>query len=339
MRYSTAVRQAGGAAAEMLWQFPVASHLAHANRDDFMQAWDSLHAGHAAEQMLRQFVLTLRVWRPDVVVTDGPDAGATDFLVAEALREAVKAAADPKMFPEQISVMGLEPWKASKLYGRCDGHTEGPVSLDLTVVSGALQTTPREYAEVAAAYFGDEAATIPARRSYRLLAANTPGGQDHHDLMQGVELAHRRPRPTAVGCDRSVAGAGQSDPSAGRASNAVRSAHRRPDRSGKVVESDRADARRHARRHGRPRRLCRGSAVRPRRPMEPGPRDVLDDGGPLSDPPATPDAFRWLIRHNCSSEARRRNELGQFVVIGQLEYGQVKAGRAGAADAALGRQR
>ena len=42
--------------------------------------------------------------------------------------------------------------------------------------------------------------------------------------------------------------------------------------------------------------------------------------------PRTPDAFRWLIRHNCSSEARRRNELGQFVVVGQLEYGQPKAG-------------
>ena len=40
--------------------------------------------------------------------------------------------------------------------------------------------------------------------------------------------------------------------------------------------------------------------------------------------PRTPDAFRWLIRHNCSSEARRRQELGQFVVVGQLEYGQIK---------------
>jgi hypothetical protein len=30
--------------------------------------------------------------------------------------------------------------------------------------------------------------------------------------------------------------------------------------------------------------------------------------------PLTADAFRWLIQHNCSSETRRRHELGQFLV-------------------------
>src|SRR5207302_1756044 len=30
--------------------------------------------------------------------------------------------------------------------------------------------------------------------------------------------------------------------------------------------------------------------------------------------PLTADAYRWLIRHNSSSETRRRHELGQFLV-------------------------
>src|SRR5262249_27513417 len=30
--------------------------------------------------------------------------------------------------------------------------------------------------------------------------------------------------------------------------------------------------------------------------------------------PLAADAYRWLIRHNCSSEARRRYELGQFLL-------------------------
>src|SRR5439155_1388369 len=103
MRFAAAVRQAGGAAAESLWQFPVPSYLAHSGRDDLLPAWDQRHAGRAAEQLLRQAVLALRVWRPDVVVTDGPPSplspggrgvggdGGADGLGAEAMREALKA--------------------------------------------------------------------------------------------------------------------------------------------------------------------------------------------------------------------------------------------------------
>ena len=31
--------------------------------------------------------------------------------------------------------------------------------------------------------------------------------------------------------------------------------------------------------------------------------------------PRTADAYRWLIRHHCSSEARRRHEMGQFLML------------------------
>jgi hypothetical protein len=36
--------------------------------------------------------------------------------------------------------------------------------------------------------------------------------------------------------------------------------------------------------------------------------------------PLVADACRWLIRHDSSSEARRRHELKQFIVLGQYEY-------------------
>jgi photosystem II stability/assembly factor-like uncharacterized protein len=324
MRYDAAMRQAGGAAAEMLWQFPVASHFAHANRDDLLQAWDGLHAGHAAEQMLRQMVLAVRVWRPDVIVTDGPGAGAADALVVEALREAFKAAADPKMFPEQISVMGLEAWKASKLYGRCDGRTEGPVSLDLTTVSGPLEATAREYAEIAAAYLGDEAAPVPAKRSYRLLAANMPGAEDHDELMQGVELAPgglaRRPMVATEASPQVVKAihqraalqtlsespiSGLNDPEKLLSRIGPMLADMPDDMAGRAAYAVGAQYAREGQWN-----LARETFL------------MMVDRYPAH--PRTPDAFRWLIRHNCSSEARRRQELGQFVMVGQLEYGQLK---------------
>ena len=48
------------------------------------------------------------------------------------------------------------------------------MSLDLTAVSGPLEATLREFAEAAAAGLGDEAPVIPAKRSFRLIAANMP---------------------------------------------------------------------------------------------------------------------------------------------------------------------
>ena len=42
-RFSAAVRQAGGAAGELLWQFPVPSHLTQARREELVEGWDALH--------------------------------------------------------------------------------------------------------------------------------------------------------------------------------------------------------------------------------------------------------------------------------------------------------
>src|SRR5439155_14783670 len=43
--------------------------------------------------------------------------------------------------------------------------------------------------------------------------------------------------------------------------------------------------------------------------------------------PLAADAYRWLIRHNSSSEARRRHELGQFLVRTDIEFRSDAGGR------------
>ncbi len=323
-RFAAAVRQAGGAAAETLWQFPVASHLARAGRDDLLPAWDPLHDGHAAEQMLRQAVLALRVWRPDVIVTDAPDRDGADGLVAEVMKQAFQDAADPKMFPEQISALGLEPWKAAKLYGRCDGKADGPVMLDLTAVSAPLEATLREFAETAAAGLGDEAPAIPAERSFRLIAANLAGAADHHDLMQGVELAHggfaRRQSaedelaPEAVKAIhrraelRAIADApitGLTDPERLLSQVGPMTADMPDEQAGRAAFA----VAQHFARSGQW-DLARETFL------------MMVQRYPAH--PRTPDALRWLIQHNCSGEARRRSELGQFVAAGQVQFGVPK---------------
>src|SRR5207244_1980664 len=147
-RFTAALRQSGGAAGEVLWQFPLPLHLANADKSELMRFWNQLHADRAAEEFVRQLVLALRVWRPAVVLTDHPDPRATGFagdaLLAEALHEAFTRAADPKAFPEQIKQLGLQPWEVAKVYGRWDERSDAQVMLDTTTISPRLETTPRD---------------------------------------------------------------------------------------------------------------------------------------------------------------------------------------------------
>jgi tetratricopeptide (TPR) repeat protein len=320
-RFAAAVRQAGGAAGEMLWQFPISSHLARADRQELVKAWDQLHGGRAAVQLLRQLVLAIRVWRPEVILTDNPDpatAGAADALLAEALHEAFDRAADPKAFPEQIGQLGLQPWKASKLYGRWEGRTEGQVSLDLTAVSPALQASVREFAGGAALLLAG--GPVPARRNYRLLADHLTGAAAHADLMQGTNApegeARRpaavaaRPTPEALKALRQRA--------ALRALSESPSALANPDRLlaqiGPMLDDMPDDQAAHAAHAAASQYVRMGQWALAREAFL-----LMVERYPAH--PLTADALLWLLRHNASSEARRRHELGQFLVVGQQEFG------------------
>jgi photosystem II stability/assembly factor-like uncharacterized protein len=324
-RLTAAFRAAGGTAAEGLWQFPVASHQTRSAQADLIRIWDRLHGDRAAEQLLRQLVLAIRMWKPDLVLTDGLDAvhfGGSAALVAEAVREAVKKSGDPSAFPDQLTGLGLEAHQPAKLYGGCAGAAGAQVTVDLTAVMPGVGMTLQEFAAGPGLLLTGWGS--PAERSFRLLASRLEGAMGHRDLMQGIALAPggvaRRQIPAAEAPDEETI-------------RAIRArAHFRALTSappGKLVESDRllvnlvpmlsrmpddqaAQAAHtvawHFARSGQW-NLARESFL------------VLVDRYPTH--PLALDGLGWLIKHNASSEARRRHELGQFLITTELSVGQV----------------
>jgi photosystem II stability/assembly factor-like uncharacterized protein/tetratricopeptide (TPR) repeat protein len=330
-RFSAAFRQAGGAAAETLWQFPLASHLARGDRKEIVQAWDQLHGDRAAEQLIRQLVLALRTWQPAVVITDNPDPNtcefSTDCLLAEAVQEAFRAAADPKAFPEQLHTLGLEAWKAVKLYGRWEGRTEAPVLLDLTTVSPRLGTSAQEFAAGPSALVAEGNVAVPKQRGYRLLADHLTGAANHRQLMEGVSIPPgglaRRPLPAvadlppeqlkAVRQQANLRGLIEAPP--GSANNPDRLLSQIGPLLAELPDDQAAQyayaiANQYA-------RMGQWSMAREAFLL-------MVDRYPAH--PLALDAYRWLIRYNSSSEARRRHELGQFLVVGERELGVVRPG-------------
>jgi LmbE family N-acetylglucosaminyl deacetylase len=81
--------------------------------DETFNKW----GGH--DTALADMVRVIRTFRPDVLVArfSGTDRDGHGHHQASSIltREAFRAAADPKRFPEQIAE-GLEPWQAKKLY-------------------------------------------------------------------------------------------------------------------------------------------------------------------------------------------------------------------------------
>jgi len=114
--------------------------------EETLQKWNR-------EEILGDMVRVIRMMRPLVVVngfTGTAADGHGQHQVAGMLTpEAIKAAADPNRFPEQIAKEGLQPWRVLKVYGRRFSQTSsGPrAEFDVGVYDPVLG---RSYAELAA---------------------------------------------------------------------------------------------------------------------------------------------------------------------------------------------
>jgi photosystem II stability/assembly factor-like uncharacterized protein/tetratricopeptide (TPR) repeat protein len=320
MRLQAATRLAGGAAGEALWQFPLPQHLATAEKTDLVKSWDRRHGGAATDELMRQLVLALRVWRPDAVITDYPILPADNLsdLVQEAARYAIRKAADPKAFPEQIEALGLRPWQAKKLYAHSEGSGTGQICLSTTEPSDRLMASPRDYVAPAANLLADMTARLPEscyfylrdkfmsddwhgdlpepRLMYGIVLA--PGGEARRKLREVAELAPEARR--AIQTRRNLQALAELKDGLGDPNKLLAqigpSLKELPDDQGAPAAF--AVASNYAR---------QGQWALAREVFL-----LMADRYPMH--PLSADACRWLIRHSSSSEARHRQELGQFIV-------------------------
>lgn len=134
--------------------------------------------------MLASMVRAIRMWRPEVIVTDevSPTAPPGDQHMLLHMKEAFTLAANPKAFPD----LGLAPHAAKKLYALAPTTDKANVTLNLTTFHPELWGCAKDFAEPAAALLGT---TVPDSVRFRLIAHRLPGAEEHTSLMQGIALA------------------------------------------------------------------------------------------------------------------------------------------------------
>lgn len=320
LRLANALRRAGGVSGEACWQFPLPALLAELDKAELIEQWNPLHSDRATEELLRQLVLFLRIWHPDVVIADAmgdsPGTKPVDDLVAAMVEIAMGRAGDRRSFPEQIEKLGLEPWQVSKLYrhGRADNSAQ--VLLDNTRTGHHLQMTIREFSREPAELLHQDPTTLPATRSYRLVLGNLKGAELHRQLLEGLNpaaLANARrrlqpePLPDALAIKmqrarRNLTTLMEAAPSP--LSDPARTLAQIGPLLAGMPERDAAPA------------AFAAAAQYARAGQWPLAREafvLIAQRYPKH--PLAAEACRWLVRHDASSEARRRYELRQFTVL------------------------
>lgn len=184
-RLSAAVRMAGGVGADSGSRFPVPSLLADATADELLAHWGK----DAEEALVRRMVLALRMWQPEVVVSDfmSSATGPAEQIVPRCAQKAFKLADDPKAYPEQIETLGLKAFAPKKLYALCP-PIDAQVKLDQTTFARTLVDNPQGYTETAFGVLGDKLSP-PAVRGFHLISFRGPGADKQTELTAGFEFA------------------------------------------------------------------------------------------------------------------------------------------------------
>ncbi len=119
-RARDALLLAGAAAADFAWRFPLPPDDLALAPADLLAALNRANDGRATEQVERHLVRTLRMWRPDILVTHHPALESTEpraAIVVALILRAIEAAADPARHIDLTSHVGLPPWQVKKVYG------------------------------------------------------------------------------------------------------------------------------------------------------------------------------------------------------------------------------
>jgi len=304
-RYAAAVRLAGGMAGETMWHFPLPQYLEGNGMTKTIAHWDQLHNSGAVDELLRQLVLGIRMWRPSVLVIDD------ERLVGSAVKQAVELARDGKAFPEQVEI-GLAPWMVERvLLPAVPAFNIPDVAQHNDEPNARLQMTVRDFAAASHSLILDRFAPLPKERTYHsFLSSNktvkspmagidAKVGEARRDIKLDGKTDEKLQQTMLA--QRSVIAMADNIDDPARAMKLI------PPMLDKLPDEHAAFAA----------FAIAGRYVK--RGQWYAAQEFylyLADRAPAH--PLTSEAYRWLLALNASSEARRRNDLKHFVITDKI---------------------
>lgn len=179
----------GGSGARMAWQFPLRQPGLELPSAKVRELWDGLHNGRGQEAYEAHLVRQIRLWRPEIVVTQEVSAvRPMDRAVNEAVLRAAGLAADPNAYREQIAELGLAPWQVRRVYVTAAGG-QGTTTIASSQMADRLGQAVGDLADDARGLLFRRPEPGPATLGFHLVYSSTGEEQTARDFFSGLNLA------------------------------------------------------------------------------------------------------------------------------------------------------
>jgi len=179
----------GGSQAEAAWQFPLRYSGLKRPPAAIVADWERWHGPRGRELLEARVVRQIRMWRPEIVITE-PASPRGDDPLGQMVNQAVLAAADKAgeaaQFAEQIGTAGLAPWKVKKVYSSLGGDVAGNVNLTTSQLAPRLGGSLVDHARRGWQLLRTRHETPPQTYGFRLLINRVPSEVGQRDFFSGT---------------------------------------------------------------------------------------------------------------------------------------------------------
>jgi hypothetical protein len=190
-RTHEALLAAGASQANTAWAFPLRETGLPQSTENVLALWNHWHEDRATEKLEEHLVRQIRQWRPDVIVTedvsprgDNPLAHLTNQVTLAAASKAREATA----YPEQLKLMGLEPWQVKKVLTLAPGDKQGAINITPAQWSPRLGRSLADAAGEGRSLLTREVAAAPRNIGLSILVDHLPQQTGRRDVMSGITL-------------------------------------------------------------------------------------------------------------------------------------------------------
>ncbi len=181
----------GASGAETAWRFPLPARLLRLPREQIIDGWSRANDAPGLPSLEAHLVRQIRLWRPDLILTHdvsptGDDPAAD--LLSQAVLAAVPLAADPTAYADQITRVGLEPWKVKKVYAAVAGGMHGQASVSGSQLATRLGKALDEITAGPRGLVDDQLAAGPENHEFRVLLDHVAPAGGRQDFFTGIVL-------------------------------------------------------------------------------------------------------------------------------------------------------
>jgi photosystem II stability/assembly factor-like uncharacterized protein len=207
---------AGAASAATAWRFPLPQSDPALTPADLLAALNRQNDGRAIEQLERHLVRTMRMWRPDVVITRDAiqdESESMTALIEHLVLRSIEAAGDPTQFVELAATAGVDPWQVKNVYGLLPLGVRGQQSIVSNKFSPFLGSSLADWTAPSRRILFSSHTPPPDTHELNLLAGEPASNFAEHDraasgasgLFRGISLARgsdaRRAAPETLSND------------------------------------------------------------------------------------------------------------------------------------------